>query len=76
MVLEVDNGFVSSINLDPLRDEATKSLDFEPDLPSPEADFTWSVTDLTPTIGEVGMDSTGRRSVEVGVPPSQIPRTP
>lgn len=72
---EVDNGFGSNNNLDPLRDDETRSLDFELDLPSPEADFTWSVIDLTVTIGDAGIGSTGRRGV-VGGPPSQILRTP
>jgi hypothetical protein len=74
--VEADNGFVSRNNFDPLRDEELRSLGFEPDLPSLEADFTWSVTDLTPTIGVAVIESTGRRGVEVDCPPSQIPRTP
>lgn len=73
---EADNGFVSNNNRDPLRDEETRSLDLELDLPSPETDFTWSVIDLIPVIGETGIESTGRRGEEVGSPPSQIPSTP
>lgn len=67
---------MSSSNLDPLRDEETRSFVFELDLPSLEGDLMWSVTDLTPVMGEVGIGSTGRRGAEPGDPPSQIPRTP
>ena len=67
---------MSNSNLDPLRDEETRSLDFELDLPSLETDLMWSVRDLPPPIGEGGIESTGRRGVEACSPPSQIPRTP
>ena len=67
---------MSNSNLDPLRDEETRSLVFELDLPSLEADLMWSARDLTPPRGEGGIESTGRRGVEAGSPPSQIPRTP